>query len=200
MSAELTVKPHFLEVVDAPPSVYAVPLSDNYSCITAIYQPVDRRDAFFSLSFFLLASRRSIAPRVGFDFLRGAAGGLAAASSSSANWLKQSCRFFNWLLLVCRVIRMFVGWAARIRRTADGVASISAGSTLSVALDEVVFTCCPPAPPERANDHVMAAAGTVMPPGVRTSSEAFMVAILPDLGVLWWQGAKPVVSSSHPCF
>jgi hypothetical protein len=44
---------------------------------------------------------------------------------------------------------------------------------------------------------VIAAAGTVTPPGVRTSSEAFMVAILPDLGVLWWQGAKPVVSSTH---
>jgi hypothetical protein len=39
----------------------------------------------------------------------------------------------------------------------------------------------------------------VTPPGVRTSSEAFMVAILPDPGVLWWQGAKPVVSTSHSC-
>lgn len=24
-----------------------------------------------------------------------------------------------------------------------------------------------------------------------------MVAILPDLGVLWWQGAKPVVSPTY---
>jgi hypothetical protein len=83
--AELTVKPHFLEVVDAPPSVYVVRLSVNYSCITTIYQPVDRRDAFFSLSFFLLASLRSIAPRVGFDLRRGGAGGLAASSSKSIN-------------------------------------------------------------------------------------------------------------------
>jgi hypothetical protein len=39
----------------------------------------------------------------------------------------------------------------------------------------------------------------VMPPGVHRSSEAFMVASLPDLGVLWWQGAKPLVPTSHSC-
>jgi hypothetical protein len=37
----------------------------------------------------------------------------------------------------------------------------------------------------------------VTPPGVCTSSEAFMVVILPDPGVLWWQGAKPVDPTSH---
>ena len=58
---------------------------ENYICITAIYQLVDLRDAFFSLSFFLLASRRSMAPRVGFDFRRGGAGGLATSSSKSIN-------------------------------------------------------------------------------------------------------------------
>lgn len=180
-------------------SLYSVWVLQDYGCVTAIYQSVDRREAFFSLSFFLLASRRSMAPRVGFDLRRGAAGGLAASSSKSINWLKQSCRFFSWLLLVWRVIRMVDGCAARIRLSALGPASTRLESTTRVALDEVVFTCCPPAPPDRANDHVIAAAGTVTPPGVRTSSEAFMVAILPDLGVLWWQGAKPVVPTSHSC-
>ena len=94
---------------------------------------------------------------------------------------------------------MVDGCAARIRLSALGPASTRLESTTRVALDEVVFTCCPPGPLERANDHLIAAAGTVTPPGVRTSSDAFMMAILPDLGVLWWQGAKPVVSTSHSC-
>jgi hypothetical protein len=66
-------------------SLYSDWLLQDYGCVTAIYQSVDLRNAFFSLSFFLLASRRSIAPRVGFDLRRGGAGGLAASSSKSIN-------------------------------------------------------------------------------------------------------------------
>jgi hypothetical protein len=80
-----TVKRQFSNVVDMRFSLYSVWVLQDYGCVTAIYQPVDLRDAFFSLSFFLLASLRSMAPRVGFDLRRGAAGGLAASSSKRIN-------------------------------------------------------------------------------------------------------------------
>jgi hypothetical protein len=80
-----TVKRQFWYVVDERLSAYSIWVLEDYGCVTAIYQPVDLRDAFFSLSFFLLASRRSMAPRVGFDLRRGAAGGLAASSSKRIN-------------------------------------------------------------------------------------------------------------------
>jgi hypothetical protein len=80
-----TVKRQFWYVVDKHFSPYSIWVLQDYGCVTAIYQPVDLRDAFFSLSFFLLASRRSMAPRVGFDFRRGGAGGLATSSSKSIN-------------------------------------------------------------------------------------------------------------------
>ena len=85
MPSVTTVKRQFSNVVDMRFSLYSVWVLQDYGSVTAIYQPVDLRDAFFSLSFFLLASRRSMAPRVGFDFRRGAAGGLAASSSKSIN-------------------------------------------------------------------------------------------------------------------
>jgi hypothetical protein len=72
-------------MVDERFSLYSIWVLQDYGCMTAIYQPVDLRDAFFSLSFFLLASRRSTAPRVGFDFRRGGVGGLATSSSKSIN-------------------------------------------------------------------------------------------------------------------
>ena len=45
------------------------------------YQLSVRRDSFLLLSRRLLSRRRSIDPRVGRDFLRGGAGGIAAVSS-----------------------------------------------------------------------------------------------------------------------
>jgi hypothetical protein len=44
-----------------------------------------RRDSFLLLSRRLLSRRRSTDPRVGRDFLRGGAGGIAAVSSMSHN-------------------------------------------------------------------------------------------------------------------
>lgn len=85
MPSVTTVKRQFWYVVDERFPLYFIWVLQDYGRVTAIYQPVDLRDAFFSLSFFLLASRRSMAPRVGFDLRRGAAGGLAASSSKRIN-------------------------------------------------------------------------------------------------------------------
>jgi hypothetical protein len=138
----------------------------------AHYQLSVRRDSFFWLSRRLLSRRRSTDPRVGRDFLRGGAGGIAAVSSMSRNWAMQSCRLRHWLRLFWLVIRISSGSNARTRSTAKSGPVTSDVMTVRVDFEEVLLMCWPPAPVERANVQLSAAKGTTRPRDVTRSSSA----------------------------
>ena len=140
----------------------------------AHYQLSVRRDSFFWLSRRLLSRRRSTDPRVGRDFLRGGAGGIAAVSSISRNWVIQSCLLRHWLRLFCTVIRISAGRSDRTRSTAKSGPVTSDVVTVRVDLEEVLLMCWPPAPVERANVQLREAKGTTSPREVTRSSSAGM--------------------------
>ena len=100
-----------------------------------------RRDSFLLLSRRLLSRRLSIDPRVGRDFLRGGAGGIAAVSSMSHNCATQSCRLRHWLRLFCTVIRISVGSSDRTRSTAKSGPVTSDVITVRVDFEEVLLIC-----------------------------------------------------------
>ena len=68
--------------------------------------------------------------------------------------------------------------AVVIRRTKTSGPVISLIATVKVAFDDVLFTCCPPAPPERAKLQCNEALGTTRPLEVRRSSSGFTLASL----------------------
>ena len=133
-----------------------------------------RRDSFFWLSRRLLSRRLSTDPRVGRDFLRGGAGGIAAVSSISRNWAMQSCLLRHWLRLFWLVIRISAGRSDRTRSTAKSGPVTSDVVMDKVDFDEVLLMCCPPAPVERANVQLSEAKGTTSPREVTRSSSAGM--------------------------
>jgi hypothetical protein len=153
-------------------------ISVGYLWVTCLvstnYQLSVRRDSFLLLSRRLLSRRRSTDPRVGRDFLRGGAGGIAAVSSISRNWVIQSCLLRHWLRLFCTVIRISAGRSARTRSTAKSGPVISDVVTVNVDFEDVLLMCWPPAPVERANVQLSEAKATTRPRDVTTSSSAGM--------------------------
>ena len=155
-----------------------------------IHQSSIRLDSLFLLACRLPSRRRLIDARVGFDFLRSGAGGFAALSIISASWFKQSCRLRHWLRLVWFVIRIFVAsklWILLIKNSEPVIAEVS---TISVAFEEVLLMCCPPAPLDRAKLHCKAILGTTRPLVVCRSSSGFTSASLAQV-LSGWRESDP---------
>jgi hypothetical protein len=67
-----------------------------------------------------------------------------------------------------------VGSSERTRSTAKSGPVISDVATIKVAFEDVLLTCWPPAPVERAKVQLRAAKGTTRPRDVTMSSSAAM--------------------------
>ena len=109
--------------------------------VIAAYQLSVRRDSFFWLSRRLLSRRLSTDPRVGRDFLRGGAGGIAAASSMLRNWVMQSCLLRHWLRLFWQVMRISGGRSDRTRSTANSGPVTSEVVMVNVDFEDVLLMC-----------------------------------------------------------
>lgn len=133
-----------------------------------------RRSCFFAESRFLLSRRRSIAPRLGRVFLRGAGGGAEASLSFSTNCSTHKTLFRHWLRLVWQVMAISSSNEPSRRARMVSVQEMSASEIVSVALVEFLLTFCPPAPDDREKVHTIASAFTRTPRAARRSSSGVM--------------------------
>ena len=129
-----------------------------------------RRSCFFAESRFLLSRRRSIAPRLGRVFLRGAGGGAEASLSFSTNCSTHKTLFRHWLRLVWQVMVISSSNEASRRARIVSEQEMSASAIVSDALVEFLLTFCPPAPDDREKVHTIASAFTRTPRAARRSS------------------------------
>ena len=118
----------------------------------------------------MLSSRRSIAPRLGRVFLRGAGGGAEASFSFSTNCSTHKTLLRHWLRLVWQVIEICSSNDASKRARIVSEHEISVNAIVRDAFVEFLFTFCPPAPDDRENVHTIASAFTRMPRAARRSS------------------------------
>lgn len=140
------------------------------SAIRTTNYSLRRRSCFLAESRFLLSRRRSIAPRLGRVFLRGAGGGAEASLTLSTNCSMHKTLFRHWLRLVWQV--MVISSSNEPSRRARMVSEheMSASEIVNVALVEFLLTFCPPAPDEREKVHTIASAFTRTPRAARRSS------------------------------
>ena len=129
-----------------------------------------RRSCFLAESRFLLSSRRSIAPRLGRVFLRGAGGGAEASFSFSTSCSTHKTLLRHWLRLVWQVIEICSSNDASKRARIVSEHEISVSEIVSDAFVEFLLTFCPPAPGEREKVHTIASAFTRTPRAARRSS------------------------------
>ena len=155
----------------------------------------------------LPSNRRSFEPRVRRVGVRGR-GARAASSRAAAIRSRHRSRLRSWLRLCESLTRSSAPSAARIRARRTSAVTTAVRSTAAVTFVELVLTCCPPGPPERANVHRTAVIGTTMPSGVvRSASRSMAVGrageratILPDPRPAppLVQGAAGRIRDSHP--
>ena len=129
-----------------------------------------RRSCFFAESRFLLSRRRSIAPRLGRVFLRGAGGGAEASFSFSTNCSTHMTLLRHWLRLSWQVMEICSSNDASRRSRIVSEHEISARAIVNVAFVEFLLTFCPPAPDDREKVHTIASAFARTPRAARRSS------------------------------